>query len=56
MKPTVSGQQNPARIFAVALASLAKMSTSWWAIYGTYATAVASTSIGMASAARALIQ
>jgi len=41
----VSGQQNLSRIFAVALASLAKMSTSWWAIYGTYATAVASTEV-----------
>jgi hypothetical protein len=46
---TVSGQQNPSRIFAIRLASLAKMLK----IYGAYATAVAGTSLGVNSFARA---
>jgi hypothetical protein len=48
----VSGQQSPSRIFAILLASLAKMLTT----YGTYATAVAGTSMGVDSAARAFSQ
>lgn len=52
----VSGQQNPFRIFAIALASLTKMSARIRTTSGTYATAAVSTSIDFASAARALIQ
>ena len=54
--PVVSGQQSPSRIFAIALVSLAKMSTRFGARYGTYATSVASISTGFASSAPALIQ
>ena len=56
MKTDVSGQQNPSRIFAIALASLAKMSVSGMPTYGIYATASVSTSMGVVSAARALSQ
>ena len=49
---TVSGQQNPSRIFAIPLAFLAKLLTT----YGSDATAVAWTSIGVDSVARAFSQ